>query len=168
MIRHYTIIQDGEEHKIEIKREENHFELSMDGVKHRFVPILEQSPLYSFLIDDSKVFEADISFQKDACQLNYRNVPYQLEVFDPRRRSVSQSEASGGDGVVRAPMPGKVVEVLAKSGEQVTKGQAVVVIEAMKMQNELASEIDGSVAEIFVKAGDTVEAGTKLVAIAKA
>jgi len=167
MIRHYTILFEGSEHKVEIESLEKGYELRLDGTKHRFAPILEAAPLYSFLIDDTKILEADVSFQQDSCQLNLHNVPYKLEVFDPRRRAVSQNEMGGGDGQVKAPMPGKVVEVLVKASQKVSQGQAVVVIEAMKMQNELPAAIEGVVQEVCVKAGDTVEAGAKLVVIGK-
>jgi len=163
----YKIILEGEEHEVKIESKESDYELSLDGVTHRFTPLLKEAPLYSFLIDDSQVLEADITFQKDHCSLNLKNLPYQMEVFDPRRRTISQSDGGGGDGTIAAPMPGKVIDVKVKAGDKIAKGDPAVIIEAMKMQNELLAAIDGVVKELHVKPGDTVEAGAKLVVIAK-
>ncbi len=78
------------------------------------------------------------------------------------------ARASGGPrgaGKVTAPMPGKVVKVLVAVGEQVTARQGVVVVEAMKMENELRAGRDGTVRQILVAEGASVDAGTPLVVI---
>ena len=62
-------------------------------------------------------------------------------------------------------MPGRVVEVLAGEGEEIAAGEGVLVLEAMKMENEIPAPIDGTVREILVGEGDTVEAGTPLFTI---
>ena len=64
-----------------------------------------------------------------------------------------------------APMPGKIVKVLVKPGDQVTARQGVVVIEAMKMENELRASRDGQVKDVHVAEGDLVEAGRLLTVI---
>jgi biotin carboxyl carrier protein len=73
---------------------------------------------------------------------------------------------SGGEGTVKTPMPGRVVRVLVKEGDAVTAGQPVVVVEAMKMENELATGAAGTVKKVHVVAGATVESGAVLVEIA--
>lgn len=165
MAKTYTILFDGKEFQVEIETLEQGFELKLDGESHRFEPLLAKGSLYSFLIDGTEVLEADVSFRQDKAELNLRNVPYHLEVFDPRRRAVSQSEAAGGHGLITAPMPGKIVEVKVKVGDAVKKGEPLVIIEAMKMQNELAAAIDGIVKEINVQPGAAVESGQKLVTV---
>lgn len=75
---------------------------------------------------------------------------------------------SGGDGVVRSPMPGKIVSVSATVGASVAKGQPVLVLESMKMENTIASPIDGTVSAVHVAAGDAVQHGQTLVEIAQA
>jgi biotin carboxyl carrier protein len=62
-------------------------------------------------------------------------------------------------------MPGKVIEVLVAEGDSVEKGQGLVIVEAMKMENEVRSPIAGEVKEIKVKPGDTVEGGAVLVIV---
>ena len=76
--------------------------------------------------------------------------------------SSSQGEA---DGTVVSPMPGKVVKVLTQVGDEVEAGTAVIVVEAMKMENELAAPNPGVVKQVLVGAGDAVEAGAKLIVI---
>ncbi|MFO0618122.1 MAG: biotin/lipoyl-containing protein [Polyangiaceae bacterium] len=71
----------------------------------------------------------------------------------------------GGDGTVKSPMPGRVVRVLVAEGDEVHAGQPVVVVEAMKMENELAATTAGKVAKILVAQGATVEGGAPLVEI---
>ena len=73
---------------------------------------------------------------------------------------------AGAGGLVAAPMPGRVVKVLVAVGDSVKAGQPVVVVEAMKMENELCAEADGTVKEILVEPGLTVDGGAALVRLA--
>ena len=84
-----------------------------------------------------------------------------------RRARGKRGEAAAGSGPLRiaAPMPGKVVRVLVKTGDAVHARQPVVVVEAMKMENELRAEREGAVAEIHVREGMSVEAGALLIVI---
>jgi biotin carboxyl carrier protein len=75
---------------------------------------------------------------------------------------------TGGDGVVRSPMPGKIISVSVAVGDAVTKGQPVLVLESMKMENTIASPIDGTVSAVHVAAGDSVQHGQSLAEIAQA
>jgi len=90
-----------------------------------------------------------------------------VELVDPlaARRKRREDEVGGG-GVVKAPMPGRVVRVLAAKGDEVKKGAGLLILEAMKMENEIQAQSAGVVDEIFVEAGQTVETGADLVHIA--
>ena len=79
--------------------------------------------------------------------------------------SVRARDAKGGDGVVTSPMPCKVVKVLVKEGDEVSVGTPLIVVEAMKMENELTAERAGVVSKVFVKTGDAVEGGAQLIAV---
>jgi biotin carboxyl carrier protein len=79
--------------------------------------------------------------------------------------SVRAGAKGGGAGLIKSPMPGKVVKVLVKEGDTVEPGRPLVVVEAMKMENELVAEIAGTVEKVFVQPGDAVEGGAKLIII---
>lgn len=91
---------------------------------------------------------------------------FEIEVRDPRRWS-RKSGAAAGEGVetLTAPMPGKVVRVLAAPGDTVEPGQGILVVEAMKMQNEMKATRAGRVLSITVRDGATVAAGEVLATI---
>lgn len=74
------------------------------------------------------------------------------------------AKAAGGQGSVKvnAPMPGKILSVKASAGQAVKKGEVLMVLEAMKMENEVVAPADGTVASIDVASGDSVEAGAVL------
>ncbi|HWE49048.1 MAG TPA: biotin/lipoyl-containing protein [Bryobacteraceae bacterium] len=86
-----------------------------------------------------------------------------FEVEDPRqwRRTGAGAETHGRASIL-APMPGKIVRILVKAGDDVVAGQGIVVVEAMKMQNEMKAPKDGRVTAIQVKENDSVTAGAVL------
>jgi acetyl/propionyl-CoA carboxylase alpha subunit len=90
-----------------------------------------------------------------------------FEVTDPRSLQGRRGVGAGTDGPrpVKAPMPGRMVRVLVEVGDEVEEGQALLVIEAMKMQNELKSPKTGRVAKIAVGVGDAVGSGDVLVVV---
>jgi biotin carboxyl carrier protein len=92
---------------------------------------------------------------------------YGFEVEDPRSLQGRRGAGAGTEGPrpVKAPMPGRVVRLLVEAGEDVEEGQGVVVIEAMKMQNELKSPKAGRVVRVGVVVGDTVGSGDVLVVV---
>ena len=92
---------------------------------------------------------------------------YRVTIRDPRaRRRGSDAGTSAGPLEITAPMPGRVVKVLVREGEEVAAGQGVLVIEAMKMQNELRAPRSGSVERIHAAEGEGVETGAPLLLIA--
>jgi biotin carboxyl carrier protein len=91
---------------------------------------------------------------------------FDVEIFDPRElRARSSAGASHGRQNIAAPMPGKVVRVLVSVGDTIEAGQGLIVVEAMKMQNEMKSPKAGMVVEVKTKDGATVAAGEILLVI---
>jgi len=89
-----------------------------------------------------------------------------MEVFDPRDLRAGKGAASNhGREEITASMPGKVIRVLVAAGDAVEEGQGLVVVEAMKMQNEMKSPKSGRVAEVRTRADATVSAGEVLVVV---
>jgi biotin carboxyl carrier protein len=100
-------------------------------------------------------------------QITIGGVRYSVEVRDPRSWRARRARAGAQDGAkkITAPMPGKVVRVIAQPGTEVEQGEGVIVIEAMKMQNELKSPKKGKVARVLVDEGEAVNAGDVLAVI---
>jgi biotin carboxyl carrier protein len=89
-----------------------------------------------------------------------------VDIIDPlaaKRRG--REDEIGSSGVVKALMPGRVVRVLVAKGDAVRKGAGLLILEAMKMENEIAAPADGTVDELFVEPGQTVESGAELLHI---
>jgi glutaconyl-CoA/methylmalonyl-CoA decarboxylase subunit gamma len=92
-----------------------------------------------------------------------------VRVESERMRAAEQAKKTsvgGGDRVVKSPMPGRVVKVLVAKGDSVEVGGGLVVLEAMKMENEVRAKVAGTVAEVHVAPGATVEGSAKLVTLA--
>ena len=92
-----------------------------------------------------------------------------VRVESERMRAAEQAKktnAGPGDRVVKSPMPGRVVKVLVAKGDVVEVGRGLVVLEAMKMENEVKAKVAGTVADVHVAAGAAVEGNAKLVTLA--
>lgn len=104
---------------------------------------------------------------EDGWSLHVDGWPVTADVVDERTRAIramtGRGAAAAGPKPVRAPMPGMIVRVEAAVGESVRAGQGIVVMEAMKMENELKAESDGVVARVLVESGQAVEKGAVLV-----
>jgi biotin carboxyl carrier protein len=117
---------------------------------------------WSILIDGRSYAVAILS----AGEVSVNGRVFRVDVFDPRewrgRRSVADSS---GPQALTAPMPGRVIRVLVASGQEVKAGEGLIVVEAMKMQNEMKAPRAGRVAAIKTLAGATVSAGDVLLVI---
>ena len=120
------------------------------------------------LIVDNRSFEIEVDNAEDEYRVLVDGRSYHVHLVDERRVRVGDGQSDSqiqGRQRVSVPMPGKVIAVLVSEGDVVEKGQGLVIVEAMKMENEVHSPIAGTVGEIKVKAGDTVEGGAALVII---
>ncbi|HYL37862.1 MAG TPA: biotin/lipoyl-containing protein [Bryobacteraceae bacterium] len=121
--------------------------------------------VFSLLIDGQS-FEVRLLPAAQGTTAETRGRRFAVEVRDPRNARRGSSAALGaGRQNVAAPMPGKVIRVLVNQGDAVEAGAGLLVVEAMKMQNEMKAARPGRVAEVRVKAGDTVVAGETLVVL---
>ncbi|HSE89466.1 MAG TPA: biotin/lipoyl-containing protein [Candidatus Binatia bacterium] len=120
------------------------------------------------LIVDNRSFEIEVDNAEDEYRVLVDGRNYHVNLVDERRIRVGGTQSDvqlQGRQRVSVPMPGKVIEVLVSEGDNVEKGQGLVIVEAMKMENEVRSPIAGEVKEIKVKPGDAVEGGAVLVII---
>jgi biotin carboxyl carrier protein len=109
-----------------------------------------------------QVFELSVSDNEVVVGSEREPARVEQREFGAKAREAARG---GTSGTVRAPMPGRVVKVLVAPGDAVVKGTSVVVVEAMKMENELLASVPGVVERVFVAKGDAVERGAPLVEI---
>ena len=160
---------DGNKHEVEIVREEGRVFASVDGRKYALEASEPEDGVFLFK-NDGAIFEAFVSAQVnpgDPDLVRVRDEVHEVLIIDPKRlRGAKGDEAdASGKAEIKTAMPGKVVRILVSVGDAVQKGDGVIVVEAMKMQNEMRSLKDGTVSEIKVAESDTVSAGDVLVVI---
>lgn len=128
--------------------------------------LIEVEPGIYSVLWNGRSYEVRIEPGKDCTLVAVQRRRFRVDVEDPRRaRPKSQGLLGEGRLNVTAPMPGKVVRVLAAEGDAVEAGQGLVVVEAMKMQNEMKAPKAGRVARLRVREGAAVAAGEVLVTI---
>jgi len=108
---------------------------------------------------------AAISASQAAAPAVKEVAPTTVEKEIPVQPAAPSAPVAGAE-TIAAPMPGSIVEVAVKVGDQVKKGQLLAVLEAMKMENEIVSPVDGKIVSVAVAKGDTVNAGDTLLQIA--
>jgi biotin carboxyl carrier protein len=120
------------------------------------------------LIVDNRSFEIEVDNTDDEYRVLVDARNYRVHLIDERRARVDGAEGgiqAQGRQKISVPMPGRVTAVLVSQGDVVEKGQGLLIVEAMKMENEVRSPISGEVKEIKAKAGEAVEGGAVLMII---
>lgn len=112
---------------------------------------------------DGTQFLIGHSVEESIHEVSFGNRIVHVDLRDPLALKGVRSEDAAGGGTLKAIMPGRIVRVLVEKGSAVAKGEGLLVLEAMKMENEVLAPRDGVVREIFVQEGQTVENGAVLV-----
>jgi biotin carboxyl carrier protein len=166
-----TLLLGKDSHDVELLHQDGVTTLVWEGQSHP-IDILELEPgCYSILMDGRSVeVRLDGAKSPDPEAHAYRAMlydgAYEFALVDPRRALLAGAGGAGaGGGVLNSPMPGKIVKLLVKVGDLVQEGQTLLVMEAMKMQNELKTSTAGTVSQIHVQEGATVETGAALVLV---
>ncbi len=160
----YIIKIDDKEFKGDIKKEENLFYIMIDGkeVKAEIADI--DKDVLTILVEN-KLYQINLDGEN---QLTVNGESYSFEIMDEQVAKILKSAHDAGvkkEITVTAPMPGLVIEVEVKEGDSVKKGQGLLIIEAMKMQNEIKSPRDGIVKKFMVQKGKPVNSKDILVVI---
>ena len=156
--RDRTVIVDG-------PGPDGRFRISIDGVEHQ-VDATALRPGSWSLILAGRSYQVDLDRRRGGVAASVGAGEVMLQVEDALHRrlaSAAGARAQARGESVRAPIAGKVVKVLVAVGDQVAPGRAVIVLEAMKMENELAAERGGTVSAIHKAAGQAVDTGDLLV-----
>ena len=159
----------NEKHTLDIKRDGGRVIAEVDGRRYE-LEVREPVEGSYLLIADGLVYDCRV--ERDAARraslsVHTRNHAYPITLIDPKHLRAAQSPGAQTDGSaqVKAVMPGKVVRVLVAEGQLVEAGEGLLVVEAMKMQNEMKSPRAGRVVQLQASAGATVNAGDVLVVI---
>lgn len=164
----FWVTLEGREAEVEFRSTGEHVWLEVEGRRieadfHR----LPDGEVYSLLVD-GRSHEVRVASAPAGLEVTIAGATVPVEVRHPLEKlvqSVARSGVASSGETVSAPMPGVVVEIRVKPGDAVAAGQAVVVVEAMKMQNELAVRHAGVVSEVLVAERAPVAAGQPLVRI---
>ena len=146
--------------------------VEVDG-RHYDLEVRELAPGEYLLINGSHVYKCRVEGKRDSTPMGgswsvvLRGQKHDMAIIDPKRLRSAQSWAAhqGGAAEIVSPMPGKIVRVLVEAGALVAAGAGIIVVEAMKMQNEMKAPKAGVVVSIRTEAGATVNAGDVLAVI---
>lgn len=152
-----------EAERLEARPHDDIYEVSVDDTTRK-VSIARVSPTHLSILVDNQSYNVEVSRVAETYQVTVRDELFSFRVAD-EREYVSAGLHEMGEVAVTAPMPGLVVDVVVKPGDSVEPKSKLLILEAMKMQNELASPKAGVVSDVLVKAGDSVNTGDKLVII---
>ena len=158
--------RDGVDVEVEVQRQGTGYRVRV-GDRWQNADLVQAGFVSSLRLEDGRQFALTHHRDGNTHEISFRGgATARVEVIDPlalkRRR---REDETGAGGVVKALMPGRVVRVLVAAGDAVRKGQGLLILEAMKMENEIQAPADGTVDQLFVNAGQTVESGADLLHI---
>ncbi len=161
-------VKDGEATELLVEAlGADRYAVTIDGKRVEVDALQLPTGALSLLAEDQS-WSADFDEKGDEIGVILRGQLTRLDVVDERKlrlRAASAAFSVEGKQTINAPMPGKVVKILVKVGDVVTEGQGLVVVEAMKMENELKSPKAGAVTEVLTKEGTAVENGAPLIVV---
>ena len=162
----------GTDHEVSLSLANGATVVEVDG-RHYDLEVRELAPGEYLLVSGSSVYKCRVERKRDSIHLGdsfavvLRGGTYDITVVDPKRLRSAQSSGAHHPGAAEiiSPMPGKIVRVLVEPGAHVEAGAGVIVVEAMKMQNEMKAPKAGVVVSINAEEGATVNAGDVLAVI---
>ena len=160
---------DGKSREVQIKIDGARVAAQVDGRSYRLEARVSKQGFHLLLLN-GRVYECRVdagAARQEVREVHIGSREFAVTLVDPKRLRGGQSAGAQADGAAQivAPMPGKVVRVLVEQGAQVAPGDGIIVVEAMKMQNELKSPRAGTVTTLHAQAGATVSAGQVLAVI---
>ena len=163
------VVSNAQDQNLSIDEVDGRLQVDLDGRKYE-VQVRQSGDESYLLLNNNHVFDCRVTRQPrshDRFEVNLKGHRYSIAIVDPRRLRSDENSDRQHDGVteISSQMPGKVVRVLVDVGTKVEKGDGIVVVEAMKMQNEMKSPRAGVVVSVNVTSGATVNAGEVLATV---
>ena len=152
------------DHEVSVDRENGGYIVEVDGTRLEVDAHKLEGDFYSILID-GRSYELSIERRRDGYYVRHGASERMVTFSDRSRRAREALGVAAGPLKVLSVMPGKVVRVLVAAGDAVESGQGLVVVEAMKMENEIAAPRAGKVKSVAVEAGQAVENGALLMVV---
>ncbi|HUF04161.1 MAG TPA: biotin/lipoyl-containing protein [Aridibacter sp.] len=158
---------EGENREVSVKREGEKVFAEVDGRSYELVESRPEPGVYHFKLGREVREFSVLPEKKGDFSVSGDSKVFAAAVSDPRKLGSFSAADAEADGVaeIRTQMPGKVVRILVSEGDEVSAGDGVIVVEAMKMQNEMRSPKDGTVRKVLSAEGETVNSGDVLVVI---
>lgn len=159
----YEVTIDGKTHRLELEKTDGAWQCKLDGREVKLDAVLARRDVLSIIVD-GKAYEVKRERSATDMHVWVGPVRYAAELRDPRSLRGRKGSGADEEGVKKlvAAMPGKVVRILAPERSEVEAGQGILVVEAMKMQNEMKSPKKGVVQKIMAAEGAAVNAGDVL------
>jgi biotin carboxyl carrier protein len=150
-----------------ISRDGNKVSISIDEKKYDADVVMVENGVYSIIIDNKSYNIELVRSDNKNYLLNTYSKSYDVEIVDAESKYMKSRRRDDGheEAVISSPMPGKVVKVMVKVGDEVKAGDTVIIVSAMKMESEYKVKKDRVIKEIKVKEGDTIQANQPLVII---
>ncbi|MGD0710855.1 MAG: biotin/lipoyl-containing protein [Bacteroidales bacterium] len=152
-----------------ISKEGNKVQVSIDNKMYEVDIVMVENGVYSIILNNKSY---NIELVRDETGKKYMvNTPYNyfpLEIIDMQTKYMKnrmKDDVDSSQDRIFSPMPGKIIKITVKKGEEVTAGQTVIIVEAMKMQSEYKVKRDSKIKDILVKEGDTVEGNQTLIVL---
>jgi biotin carboxyl carrier protein len=165
MVMKYEAEVQGKPVTVEFERRDGRVIGRVDTREYDLEFFCPEEGVYTFLAGD-QVYETQVSELDDtSLRVQIGSRVMTTRIIDRRHRRTSAEHTMEGRQNLTAPMPGRVVRVLLNGGDEVAAGQGVIVVEAMKMQNEIKSPKSGHVVEVRVAEGATVNANQVLAVV---
>jgi biotin carboxyl carrier protein len=151
--------------RVEVRREDGGYAVTLDGARLQ-IDLAETSQHFASLIVNGLSHEVGLERRRGGYRIHLPDDTVTVALAEASPDGSRPPRQAHGPARLTAPMPGRVVRVLAEEGREVVAGEGLVVIEAMKMENELKAPRKGRVQEVAVRQGQAVEAGALLVVVA--
>ncbi len=162
----WWIERDGRRVDVSARRLDGAWEVTVDGTPHVVELVTVHAGLDALFWPDGRNFAvASQRLGRDHWRVSLAQLQFEVRLRGPLARVGAGAAAHTGPHEVRAPIPGRVASVAVRAGDEVKAGQPLVVLEAMKMENQICAEGPGKVERVAVEAGATVESGQLLVVV---